>query len=141
MVGSQRHTYPPKLHQVILEGRQTYQNLITYAIQTAEAFSRETDKADKEVNGEEEAGEEVDKKALLEVLSAAKNSDASRDPIPVKRQRGRKPKKDRFTKLLALPNVHADLHLADMAREYSTVINLSVLAGELKHKIFKRIRD
>ena len=40
----------------------------------------------------------------------------------------------KWQKLLGLPNVHAGLHLAETAREFSTVMNSNVLAGELKHK-------
>ena len=44
-------------------------------------------------------------------------------------------KKRNFERLMKLPNVHAGLHLAGNAREYATVMNSNVLAGELKHKL------
>lgn len=44
---------------------------------------------------------------------------------------------NKWEKLRSLPNVHVGLHPADMGREYGTVMNMSVLSGELKHKSFK----
>lgn len=147
LVGSQRYTYHARLHQAIVDSRQAYQSLIACAIQTAAAgasagasrrdISEASDQSEDDVN--KAAEKEVDEEggALLEVLSAAENSENSEtggvENSPPRRK-GRKPKEDKFRKLLALPNVHAGLHLADMAHEYGTVMNLSVLAGELKHK-------
>ena len=83
---------------------------------------------------------------MANVINAAIDSDSELDfqPIlavgtqartapPPKKRRGRKSKANKFSNLLSLPNVHAGLHLADNAREYSTVMNSNVLAGELKH--------
>ena len=143
LVGSHRYTYHGRLHEAIVEGRQAYQDLINCAIQSAEAFRREPS-AEREANEEAELNEvdgELDEnEALLEILSVAEDSedDLERTQAPTQQQptqrRGRKPKADKYQKLLALPNVHAGLHLSEMAREYATVMNLSVLAGELKHK-------
>ena len=51
LVGSQRYTYHARLHQIILERRQAYQNLIACAMQSAEASRRDTN------TGAEEVGE------------------------------------------------------------------------------------
>jgi hypothetical protein len=40
-----------------------------------------------------------------------------------------------YTKIMALPNVHVGVHLAQFAKEYGTVMNCNVLAGELKHRL------
>ena len=82
---------------------------------------------------------------LFDVLLAVEDSDPEEVLIEASSRRGRKSKDDKYKKLLTLPNVHAGLHLAAMTREYETVMNLSVLAEELKHKYlqwvsFKRSR-
>jgi hypothetical protein len=52
-------------------------------------------------------------------------------PVP-KAPRPRK-RKSKWDKLLALPNVHVGLHLADNVREYGHIMNCNVLSGELTH--------
>jgi len=37
-----------------------------------------------------------------------------------------------------LPNVHVGLHFAEFATEYGPLMNCNVLAGEKRHKTFKR---
>ena len=58
---------------------------------------------------------------------------ASKAKIKRKGKRDRKSKEDKFVALLSLSNVHIDLHLADNAREYATIMNSNVLVGEMKH--------
>jgi hypothetical protein len=67
------------------------------------------------------------------------SEDDQSDPVRRRNRRTKKKKKRRnrqakLSKLLNLPNVHAGLHLAENAREYATIMNCNVLAGELKHK-------
>ncbi|RDW84612.1 hypothetical protein BP6252_02202 [Coleophoma cylindrospora] len=47
----------------------------------------------------------------------------------------------KWQKLLALPNVHVGLHLADNVREYGHVMNCNVLNGELSHAKWKAWAD
>ena len=55
--------------------------------------------------------------------------------------RGSQRKRSKYLRLLGLPNVHAGLHLADVTREYASVMNCNVLAGELHHRDFKQWAD
>lgn len=111
LVGSQRYTEPGSLHQHVLDARRAYQELITCASPAAEGFGNRVDDENSESSDDDD-----DDEAILD--------------------KGRKPKPlgSKFVKLLKLPNVHAGLHLAENAREYATVMNSNVLAGELKHK-------
>ena len=82
---------------------------------------------------------------LFDILSVIEDSDLEEALIETSSRRERKFKDDKYKKLLTLSNVYAGLHLVAMAREYGTIMNLSVLAGELKHKYlqwvsFKRSR-
>ena len=142
LVGSQRYTEPDFLHQYVIEGRQAYQRLISYAIVTpAEGFGGEAN-----INEDDHAEEREDDdiEALGDILSDAAISSPDSDeaivPPLIKKgkqkgkRKGRKPQDTKYQKLLSLPNVHAGLHLAENAREYATVMNSNVLAGELKHK-------
>ena len=152
LVGSQRYTYVEELHEVILAGRQAYQNLIQCVIGSAEGSGNENS-GNEGFRDEENAVTNADavsdeNNVLQEVLSDAVLSDdggdSENDVLPLQgraqiqkpfaeKKRGRKYKGDKYKKLLALPNVHAGLHLADMAREYATVMNLNVLSYEMKH--------
>ena len=151
-MGSQRYTYVEELHEVILAGRQAYQNLIQCVIGSAEGSGNENS-GNEGFRDEENAVTNADavsdeNNVLQEVLSDAVLSDdggdSENDVLPLQgraqiqkpfaeKKRGRKYKGDKYKKLLALPNVHAGLHLADMAREYATVMNLNVLSYEMKH--------
>ena len=56
---------------------------------------------------------------------------------PILGRKGNKPRRSRdkkFEKLLKLLNIHIGLHLVDNVREYITVMNSNILAGELKYK-------
>ena len=126
LVGSQRYTDPTTLHELVLEGRKAYQQLISCAV-PVEAFDRAEGL---------DANDTDDDGILHDMLP-----DASEDEyLPQRSQRTRKTEKrgkgkgNKFKKLLKLPNVHAGLHLADNAKEYATVMNSNVLTGELKHK-------
>ena len=82
---------------------------------------------------------------LFDILLVVENSDPEEALIETSSRRERKFKDDKYKKLLTLSNVHVDLHLAAMTREYETIMNLNVLAEELKHKYlqwvsFKRSR-
>ena len=144
LVGSQRYTDPSILHQHVLNARRAYQELITCATPAAGGFRNHDDDDENEHDSEDGGG------ALDEILSAAAHTDSETEglhmPKPVaatvkgkkKKAKGkgkRKARGNKFEKLLKLPNVHAGLHLADNAREYATVMNSNVLAGELKHKL------
>ena len=170
LVGSQRESYHGKVHQVVLEGRQAYKNLIHSAMRTAEGFGIQEARENGENEEEGEEGEAVQideevvearsvelnagmgdngsdgmdelnnddaEEALLVTLSAAGESGESDMENQVlgdrDRTRGRKPSANKYQKLLLLPNLHAGLHLSEMAREYATVMNLNVLPGEMKH--------
>ena len=126
LVGSQRYTDPAILHELVLEGRKLYQQLISCAV-PVEASHRDEGMED---------GDTDDDTVLHEMLP-----EASEDDLPQRNPRARTKvtdkrvgKGNKFKKLLNLPNVHAGLHLAENAREYATVMNSNVLAGELKHK-------
>ncbi|KAL9024140.1 MAG: hypothetical protein Q9180_007985, partial [Flavoplaca navasiana] len=77
--------------------------------------------------------------AMAKVLVAAVDSEEEappQQPSRLKKKLGRKSNTDSSTKLkkfLSLPNVHTGLHLSSIAEEYATVMNLSILAGEIKH--------
>ena len=151
LVGSQRYTEPSILHEHILDARRAYQELITCATPAAGGFRNDDDENDDD-------SEDAD--ALNEVLSEAARSDSGSGsemeevqhvPKPTTAKgkgkgkakakgKARKPRGTKFEKLLRLPNVHAGLHLADNAREYATVMNSNVLAGELKHKLATRFQ-
>ena len=49
------------------------------------------------------------------------------------KQKKRRSSRKKFERLLTLSNVHAELHLTNIAREYATVMNLSVLTEKMKH--------
>ena len=130
LVGNQQWVLHSQLQAAIMNGRASYQKLVRCAIGAAEGFGRQDD---------EDSNEEMDDQdeAMLEVLSTAADSadaDSTNDlPTQATKTRGRKPTTSRFKKLLSLPNVHVGLHLGEMAAEYATVMNLNVLAGEMKH--------
>ena len=136
LVGSQRYTEPNMLHQHILNARRAYQELITCAMPAAEGSGNDPD--------DENDDSDDERDVLREVLSDEAQSDSETQmPKPTaktisyknkKNNKPRRPRGSKFKKLLKLPNVHAGLHLADNAREYATVMNSNVLAGELKHK-------
>ena len=48
-------------------------------------------------------------------------------------KKNKKYKKDKYKKLLALFNIHVDLHLTNMTREYVTIINLNILLYKIKY--------
>lgn len=129
LVGSQRYTDPAILHELVLEGRKLYQQLISCAV-PVEGFHRD------EGIGADDTDDDT---VLHEMLPDASDEDLpQRNPrakTKVTDKRVRKGNKfKKFKKLLNLPNVHAGLHLAEDASEYATVMNSNVLAGELKHK-------
>ena len=137
LLGSQRYTDPDTLHQLVLESRRAYQQLIT-CVSLARSHNDDAEDSDTDANkalvGKDEA-------SLQDILSDAIASDVNEDEdhLITESTQGRKGKrksKDGTAKLLRLPNVHAGLHLASNAREYATVMNSNVLAGELKHKYF-----
>ena len=161
LIGSQRYTSPDQLHRVVLRARKAYQDLIRCGMVSGEAFPIPTATAeeDQEVDNpaDEDDNEDTEGNPILsagganhnhmaEILQAAVDSESDLDfpPLPPpqptavpqrkkKGKRGRKPKTDKFENLLNLPNVHSGLHFADNAREFGTVMNSNVLAGELKH--------
>ena len=122
LVGSQRYTDPATLHQLVLDGRQAYQRLISYAMPASVGGSHRPEALD--------ADDTDDDGILHEMLPDALEED---EVLPQRNPRAN-PRTNKFNKLLKLPNVHAGLHLAGNAKEYATVMNSNVLAGELKHK-------
>ena len=101
----------------------------------AEGFG---DRANSDAGDDAAHGRDEDIKALGDILSDAVISNAGSDVIVPINKKGkskrRKPRDTKYQKLLSFPNIHAGLHLAENAREYATVMNSNVLAGELKHK-------
>ena len=141
---------------MILASREAYYNLIQCEIGSAEGFEvsepaleevprRDDDNGNNAIDSVAEDKNEI----LKDVLSNAtftEPEDFEDDVLPLreraqppkssaegKKKRGRKPKGHKFKKFLALPNVHAGLHLADMAREYSTIMNVNVLFYSMRH--------
>lgn len=136
LVGSQRYTLPRSLHHQILEARHAYQDLIQCAIRVGQGFAEEV---------AEDAAQDEDAAAIVDILSGAVQSESESEEGEVAQptttttsrnktnKRGKESSSNRFKKLLALPNVHAGLHLAANAEEMATIMNSNVLAGELKH--------
>ena len=85
--------------------------------------SESIDEGIKEGEGEED---EEDEEKLIQAIVLTKK----------KRRERQRTITFKYEKLLSLSNVHAELHLTDMAREYATLMNCNVLADELKHKYF-----
>ena len=161
LVGSQRYTDPAVLHQHVLEARKAYQDLITCAKVTPAGFDNQI--GDDDEGDDPDAIDGEDDRVLEDVLSEAAQSDLEDDiswlQQPIVRTvnakgkgkakegkgkgkgRGKGGKDGKFERLLKLPNVHAGLHLAENAREYATVMNSNVLAGELKHKCSLTLHD
>ena len=75
----------------------------------------------------------VDSKLNFALVISAFEPVQSKAKIKQKSKRGRKSKDDKFAALLSLLNVHIDLHLADNAREYATIMNFNVFAEKMKH--------
>lgn len=151
LVGSQRYTYHRRLHRIIVQGRQAYQDLITCAIEAARQTHR-ANSSDEDMNPSAEESLDENIAPMDERLSAVGDAESAEDasdeldeveqpPAEHRSSKGdsrgkrarSQPKGAKFRKLLALPNVHAGLHLGQMAYWYSTVMNLSVLGGEMKH--------
>ena len=119
-------------------------------MQSAEVSRRDTNTEVEEVgevreDDNEQKDEDIDREVLFDVLSAIEDSDPEEALIETSSRRERKFKNDKYKKLLTLSNVYTDLYLAAITREYETIMNLSVLAEELKHKYlqwvsFKRSR-
>ena len=152
LMKSQRYTYVEKFHEIILTDRQAYQNFIQYVINSAknlnnENFNNENFRDEKNavinadaISNENNVLQEILFDAVLNddeenlknnVLSLQKRAQIQKSFA--KKKRGRKHKKDKYKKFLALFNVHVGLHLTDMARKYATIINLNVLSYEMKH--------
>ena len=138
LVESQRYTYSKKLHENILIDRKVYQQFIECAIQS-EVFDDHSHIVNQETeNDENDVLEKVFSDAVLNVDSNELKNDVlllqSRAPTKsFAAKKNRKLKDDKYKKLFALFNVHADLHFVDMTREYVTVINVNVLSYEMKH--------
>ncbi|KAL9030964.1 MAG: hypothetical protein Q9196_000960 [Gyalolechia fulgens] len=83
---------------------------------------------DMDVDDESDLGVEIDKK------DKGKGKAPATATAKPKRKRGRpRGQMTKYQKLMGLPNVHAGLHIADVARQYATAMNCNVLPGELKH--------
>ena len=145
LVGSQRYTEPSVLHQHIVEARKAYQDLIRCAIATKGSRQNDDQEIEDDDDGDLQGATDADKEAALRQIideAEAEYSDDNIDdealgivqPRPSSKVVKKPAPKNKLERLLKLPNVHAGLHLADNAREYATVMNSNVLAGELKHK-------
>ena len=68
------------------------------------------------------------------------SNNKAKDKIKIKKMNDKRERfreqKFKYEKLVKLFNVHADLHIIEIIREYETAINYNVLLSELKHKYF-----
>ena len=136
-VESQRYIYLKKLHEIILIDRKTYQQFIECVIQS-KVFDDQSHTVNQKIKDENNVLKKMFSDAVLNVdLNESKNDmlllrdRASTKSFAVKRNQ--KLKDDKYKKFFVLFNVHADLHLIDMTREYVIVINVNVLSYEMKH--------
>ena len=148
LIESQRYIDHLMLRQIVLQDRQAYQDLIRCAIESVKSFDRiQKDHENQnenlsDVNSLTNNDSHQDEDLLTNILSNVESMKDSKDMNfllissqtrkRVKQKRRRSSRK-KFEKLLTLSNVHAELHLIDMTREYATVMNLSVLTEEMKY--------
>ena len=128
-MNSQKYTYHRRLHKIIIQNRQTYQNLIICVIEIAKQIHR-ANSLNKNMNFFAEKSLNENIASMNEKLSAIKNAknakNVSNELNEVKQSfaKHRSSKNDfrnkrarfqfknvKFRKLLTLFNVHAKLHL------------------------------
>lgn len=149
LVDSQRYTESEEIHDRLIRGRQCFQMLVRSAHQAQDGETEDNvetqglgDPHQPLLPGSEEIIDEV----IVEEIDENENeNDEEEEEEPLaasvsfsvhrKRRRERqRSAKTKLQKLLGLPNVHAELHIAEMARKYATIMNCNVLVEELKHK-------
>ena len=146
LVDSQRYIYFERLHDIIVKARQAYQDLIRCDMNSAQIFQLDSESVEKVFhNLDVETDSLNENNFMIEVLFVVAESvefelefsllisRAQSAKRTKKKKRERKLKENKFDNLLRLLNVHADLHLVDNAREYVTIMNVNVLAEEMKH--------
>ena len=78
----------------------------------------------------------VEEILMITISAAEKSSENDMENQVLKNKdkiKKRKSSTNKYQKLLLLFNLHADLHLNKMIREYAIVMNLNVLSKEMKH--------
>ena len=156
IVGNQHYTEPRILQQQVLAARRCFQSLIRCAEKVPPLASSaqgqgtgdtprnvtsildESLESEEDVYEDEESANEDNNDEDPMDEGPMDEDDENAEAMPTQQPRG---KMSKWQKLLSLPNVHAGLHLAEMAREYSTIMNGSVLSGEVKHKYCHSIPD
>jgi len=107
-------------YQRLLSAAHTSQGRVTNDMDDGAIDTQELEETFHEILEEEDSMDMDDGEEEIEELGEAR--------LPA---RGKQPK---YVRLQSLPNVHAGLHVKNNVSEYATVMNCSVLAGELKHK-------
>ena len=143
---NQRYIELNILYEYILKTRKTYQKLIIYIISIAGGF-RNNDKNKKKDDFE---NENVLKKILFDTTRfdsklkmkkiqhlsksiAIKNKNKNKNKIKIKIKKSRN---NKFEKLLKFFNIYTNLHFANNAKKYATIMNSNILIKELKYKLF-----
>ena len=126
IIGAQRYMAPQEIHKCLLQLRQCFQKLIECAHDCGIRAVATIDTALDSNNPETMINQ-----AIEEGIEGLENEEEDGPSLP--RNRSVCPL-SKWQKLYSLPNVHAGLHIADNAREFATVMNCNVLAGEMKHK-------
>ncbi|KAL8798951.1 MAG: hypothetical protein Q9200_007661 [Gallowayella weberi] len=157
IVGSQRYTAPEEVHRWLIKSRSCYQMLIRCAEAAGDRPSTDnsTTATDTDADASQPAPDQIIEEAIAEIdiddpVTQATETEEADDDAPDDddndeaevetarrknkkgKRRGRGPN-SKFQKLMNLPNVHVWLHIADVAREFATVMNCNVLPGEVKH--------
>ena len=159
IVESQRYIYFDKFHEMILNIKKIYQNIIRCDINTI--FSTISNIFEKnflddnnkknflnnifELDEKNFFNNEFEKNnSIIDVLVVATIFDFDNNIdflfllsrfqfVVLKKRKNRKSKVNKFENFFRLLNVYIDLYLANNAREYEIIININVLASEIKH--------
>ena len=125
------------------QARMAYQRLLSAANASQRRATSSNDSEDEAadiedlegflgVSEEEEEEEEEEQEEAIDADDEGDEDDVTGELEAARSaRRGKQPK---YLRLQGLPNVHAGMHIKDNILEYATVMNCSVLAGELKHR-------